>query len=207
MERDGPSKGLDGFVKGPPMSDDPHLPAQIVATAPLLRRTHTTLTFAPDAAARSLIAAALDLIELPAFRLEAEAAPSGKRDLVLTGRLTARAVQACSVTLLPVEARIDEPLLRRYLADFQAPDGTEVEMPEDDTTDPLADSLDLAAVAIEALALALPLYPRAPGADLGAAVFAPPGAAPLRDADLRPFAGLAALVGKPEPGREPGGED
>ena len=181
------------------MTDDPILPTQPVATAPLLRRTHTKLSFAPDVAARAVIAAALDLIALPGFRFEAEAAPSGKRDLLVSGRITARVVQPCSVTLVPVETRIDEPVVRRYLAEYQEPDGTEVEMPEDDTTDPLTESLDLAAVAIEALALALPLYPRAPGADLGEAVFAPPGAAPLRDTDLRPFAGLAALVAKTGP--------
>lgn len=175
------------------------LPVQTLPTAPLLRRTRTGVTFAPDAAGRAAIAAVLDLLALPVFRLEGEAAPSGKRDLVLTGRITARVVQPCSVTLVPVETRIDEPVVRRYLADFQEPDGTEVEMSEDDTTEALTETLDLVAVAIEALALALPLYPRAPGADLGEAVFAPPGATPLRDADLRPFAGLAALVGKPEP--------
>ena len=181
------------------MSDDPALPTLPLATAQLLRRKQTAVNFAPDAAARAMIAAALDLTDLPAFRLTGEVVPSGRHDLLLTARIAARVVQPCSVTLVPVETRIDEPVQRRYLADFQEPDGTEVEMPEDDTADPLTDSIDVAAVAIEALALALPLYPRAAGADLGAAVFAPPGVAPLHDADLRPFAGLAALVGKPEP--------
>ena len=51
-----------------------------------------------------------------------------------------------------------------------------------------------------ALALALPLYPRAPGAELGQAVFAEPGTAPLKDEDLRPFAGLAGLKAKLEGG-------
>jgi hypothetical protein len=49
------------------------------------------------------------------------------------------------------------------------------------------------AVLAEALALALPDYPRAPGAELGQAVFAEPGIEPLRDEALRPFAGLAAF--------------
>lgn len=193
---------MGGFVKGPRMSDDVTLPMHPLATSPMLRRKQTHVVFAPDAAERALIAAALDLIELPSFRLEGDATPSGKRDLVLTGRIVARVVQPCSVTLAPVETRIDEPVVRRYLADFQMPEAVEVEMPEDDTTEPLTETLDLAAVAIEALALALPLYPRAPGADLGEAVFAPPGTAPLRDADLRPFAGLASLVGKTDPDRE-----
>ena len=52
------------------------------------------------------------------------------------------------------------------------PDGDEVEMPEDDTVEPMPEVIDLAEVAAEALALALPLYPRAPGADFGQAVHA-----------------------------------
>ena len=59
--------------------------------------------------------------------------------------------------------------------------------------------IDLAEVAAEALALALPLYPRAPGAELGTLVAAPDGVAPLSDADLKPFAGLAALARKTPP--------
>ena len=53
---------------------------------------------------------------------------------------------------------------------------------------------DPGAVALEALALALPPYPRAPGASLGEAVFAEQGVALLRDDDLRPFSGLASLA-------------
>jgi uncharacterized metal-binding protein YceD (DUF177 family) len=48
----------------------------------------------------------------------------------------------------------------------------------------------------EALALALPLYPRAPGAELGEAAFTEPGKPVLRDEDARPFAGLAHLRDK-----------
>jgi len=183
------------------MTDDPVLPTLPYATAQLLRRKHTAVVFAPDAADRAAIAAALDLTGLPGFRMAGEVTPAGKHDLLLTAKISARVVQPCSVTLVPVETRIEEAVVRRYLAEFDQPDATEVEMPEDDTTDPLTDSIDVAAVAIEALALALPLYPRAPGADLGEAVFAAPGAEPLRDVDLRPFAGLAALVGKTDPGK------
>ena len=57
----------------------------------------------------------------------------------------------------------------------------------------MPEEIDLGAVMVESLELALPLYPRAPGAELGEAVFAAPGAEPLKDVDLRPFAGLSAL--------------
>jgi hypothetical protein len=45
----------------------------------------------------------------------------------------------------------------------------------------------------EALALALPDYPRAPDAELEAGQFAAPGVAPMTDDEAKPLAGLAAL--------------
>ena len=60
----------------------------------------------------------------------------------------------------------------------------------------MPESIDVAAIGIEALALALPLYPRARGAEFAEAVFAAPGVAPLKSEDLKPFAGLAALADK-----------
>jgi len=178
------------------------------ATAQLRRRRHTAVVFAPDAAMRAVLAATLDLLALPAFRMTGAFVPEGPHDLRLEARITARVVQACSVTLAPVETRIDEPVLRRYLTDYQEPDTADVEVPEDDSAEPMPDSIDAAAVALEALALALPMYPRAAGAGLGEAVFAPPGAVPLRNDDLRPFAGLASLVARadPDPDDAPDGD-
>lgn len=158
---------------------------------------------APDAEVRARMAAALGLLDLPEFRFKGELRPVGRQDLELLARLEARAVQPCSVTLAPVPCRIDEEVRRRYLADWQEPEAEEAEIPEDDTAEPLPEVIDLGAVAIEALALALPLYPRAEGVDRGEAAFAPPGAAPLSDADLKPFAGLQALKSRLEgPGED-----
>ena len=69
----------------------------------------------------------------------------------------------------------------------------EVEMPEDDTVEELPATLNLVDVMTEALALALPDFPRADGAELGEAIFTEPGVAPMRDEDTRPFAGLSSL--------------
>jgi uncharacterized metal-binding protein YceD (DUF177 family) len=68
----------------------------------------------------------------------------------------------------------------------------EVEIPEDDTVEPLGAIIDTGAVMVEALALALPLYPRAEGAELGDLTVAPPGAEPIARA-ANPFAALSAL--------------
>jgi uncharacterized metal-binding protein YceD (DUF177 family) len=175
--------------------DDNALPSLIFRVAAIAGRSATHVKFTPDAAARRAIARALNLLDLPEFSLDGEIRPQGKRDLILQARLRARAVQPCSVTLEPVPARIDEVVTRQFLADFKDPEGEEVEIPEDDTLEPLGEVIDAAAVAIEALSLALPLYPRAPGVELGAVQATPPDAAPLADADLKPFAGLAKLIG------------
>lgn len=187
--------------QAPTPAGDADLPRQVYKVAALTGRKRTHVIFAPDAVARKQIAVLLGLIDLPALRLEGDVTPEGRHDLRFDGEVVARAVQACIVTLAPVPVSIKEPVLRRYLRDFADPQAEEAEMDGDDSAEPLTDEIDAAAVAIEALTLALPLYPRAKGATLGEAVFAPPGAEPLRDADLRPFAGLAALVRK-EPDAE-----
>ena len=66
-------------------------------------------------------------------------------------------------------------------------------MPEDDEAEPLPAVLDLSEVMQEALALALPAFPRAEGVELGEAVYTEPGAEPMTEEKVKPFAGLAAL--------------
>lgn len=171
----------------------PALPSLPFRSAQLSARKPTRFAFRPDAAARRMIADALGLLDLPALSFEGELRPSGRADFTLEARLTADAVQPCSVTLAPVPAKIDEPVRRRFEADHRTPEAEEAEM-VDDETDPLPEVIDVAAIAAEALALALPLYPRAAGAELGEAVFAAPGVAPLVEAELKPFAGLAGLA-------------
>jgi len=102
-------------------------------------------------------------------------------------------VQPCVVTLEPVTTRIDADITRRFIHDFELPDEEEVEMPEDDTTEPLGQWIDPAQVMIEALALEVPEYPRKGDAELGQMVHAEPGQKPMTDEDARPFAGLGAL--------------
>lgn len=179
-----------------PTLPSPALPSLPFRVAQIAGRSATHVKFAPDAAARAAIAAELGLLSLPNMVFDGEIRPSGKRDMVLSGKLTALAIQPCSVTLEPVKTRVDEVVTRKYLADYVVPEGEEVEIPEDDTQEPLGEVIDAAEVAMEALALALPLYPRAPGVELGEVGVAPPGAEPLREADLKPFAGLAALMNK-----------
>lgn len=144
---------------------------------------------------RADIAQALGLVELRKLRFAGELRPHGKEDWELVGDLGATVVQPCVVSLSPVVTRIDEPVARLFVRDWQrhVPAGDEVEMPEDDTVDPLGETINLLAIARESLALALPLYPRADSVHLGQTRFAPPGAEDLSDEKIHPFAALQGL--------------
>lgn len=173
----------------------------IIRSAEVQGRRARSIELVAEDATRLGIARDLGLIGLDRLELRGTLRPEGAEDLVLEGRLLAHAAQPCVVTLEPVWTTLDAPVLRHYVARApEAPPG-ESEMPEDDTLEPLPEAIDLVAVAAEALALGLPDYPRAAGAALGEAVFGPPGAPPLRDADVHPFAALRAL----RPADEDGG--
>ena len=152
----------------------------------------------PDREMRAKIAGYLGITAVSKLRFVGEIRPKGRHDFTLQAVLEATVEQACSITLAPVVTNLHEEVVRVYLADWHDPTGEEMEIPDDDTTEALPDVIDAGHVLTEALALALPPFPRAPGASLQEAQFAAPGTAPLRDGDLKPFAGLAALKAKLE---------
>lgn len=167
--------------------------SQPLRTADLApRRTAFSLT--PDGAARKAIAKELGLLGLRKMRFGGEITPFGSSGWKLSARLGATVVQACVLTLDPVTTRIDEKIYRQYSAKPEAqPTDGEIEMPGDETPELLGEFIDPGLVMVEALLLALPVYPRAPGAELTDTDFAGPGIKPMSDADARPFAGLKAL--------------
>jgi len=164
-----------------------------VADLPQNRVTQFDLR--PNAAQLQAIAAELDLLNLRKLMFRGTIRAVGKRDWQLEGTLGATVIQPCAVTLEPVTTRIDEVVRRRYLADAAAlfPEGEEIEMPEDDSAEPLGPVIDPYAVMTEALALALPLWPRAEGAAIGSVTVTEPGQTPLTSEAMKPFAGLAGL--------------
>lgn len=162
----------------------------------LSARKPLRFSLAPHAAAQEAIAAELGIDAVRKLTFKGELRPEGRHDWVLEADLGATVVQPCVVTLAPVTTRIEESVTRRYLAEMPEPTGDEIEMPADDTAEPLPAVIDAGAVMIEALALALPDYPRAEGAELPPTEAAPPGAAPLGETARRPFAGLADLLKK-----------
>jgi uncharacterized metal-binding protein YceD (DUF177 family) len=172
------------------VSDPNTLPRHAVRLSDPGQRQAIPFSLAPEAEDRARIARHLGIPGIRKLRFAGRLTPQGRQDWRLEADLGATAVQECVVTLAPVTTRVDEHVERRYLADVTRPELGEAEMPEDDTVEELPQSLDLVEVMVEALALALPPYPRAEGVELGEVVVTEPGAAPLTEERAKPFAAL-----------------
>ncbi len=143
------------------------------------------------------IADILSAVSVEKMRISGALSPIGAKDWDLKANVGASVVQTCVVTLQPVRTRIDVPVALNYVADYRAGEQDSVtEMMVDASIEPLGHEIDLANIAIEALALALPDYPRAPDARLETQVFSEPGTTPMSDMDAKPFASLAQLKDK-----------
>jgi len=161
--------------------------------ADLPQNSETVFEIRPSPDEMGAIARELDLLGLRKLSFRGVVQAIGETDWELKGTLGATVVQPCVITLGPVTTRIDQPVTRHYIKDLASPEAEETEMPEDDTIEPLGAVIDPSQVMAEALALALPLYPRQDGADLDRASFTAPGISPMTDEDVRPFAGLAGM--------------
>lgn len=158
----------------------------------------TRLRVEVDAPERAAVAKWLDLRELTEMSAFFDIAPIGKTGLIrVNGRLTARVVQSCVVTLAPVEAAVDEDIAMTFgppLDDDGDEDGElDLDLHEADPPDPIVDgAIDLGAVMVEHLALGLDPFPRADGAE-----FSPPDEGPeAPEPKANPFAVLASLKQK-----------
>ncbi|QUJ77798.1 DUF177 domain-containing protein [Sulfitobacter albidus] len=152
----------------------------------------TPFELRPDRDTCAALAQELDLYALRKLSFAGTLRPIGDTDWLLEARLGATVVQPCVTTLEPVTTRIDTDVIRHFLREMPEPEAPEVEM-EDDTAEELGAWIDPAAVMAEALALAVPDYPRKEGATLEPVQVTEAGKTPLSDDDLKPFAGLAAL--------------
>lgn len=185
------------------MADSHAFPDFVLETSALGRKKKTQFNFRLESAQLKALEKALDLSALRKVSFSGNIAPAGRRDWVLSAELGATAVQPCTITLEPVTTRVEADVTRRFVTEL--PDfSKEVEedefggtaMLEDDTLEPLGRTIDLWHILQEALALELPDYPRAEGAELGTLNVTEPGKTALDDADLKPFAGLADLKDK-----------
>nr|WP_295885443.1 DUF177 domain-containing protein [uncultured Devosia sp.] len=129
------------------------------------------LTVSLDEPTRAALAESLNVSAIDKFEATLTVAPlrGGIRAL---GRLIADIVQPSVVTFEPVEQHIDEPVDRVFLPEAQAhkpTPGSEVfiDLEDDDFPDHIdGPEVDLSALLIETLALAIDPYPRAPGESL-----------------------------------------
>lgn len=174
----------------------------------LARKKGNRFALRPEAEELRQIADELDVISIRKLAFEGEIKTEGREDWRLVAQLGASVQQPCVVTLDPVTTRIDTNVTRLFTAQIPDDDSENDENDDfggtpmaDDAIEPLERSIDLKAVMLEALALALPDYPRSENADLGDAVFTEPGKSAMTDEDAKPFAGLASLkdkLAKPE---------
>ncbi len=143
------------------------------------------------------ISAILSAVSVKKVRVSGKISPSGTKDWLLSATVGATVTQSCVVTLEPVQTRVDVPVELKYVADYEPNnDDSVTEMTIDETIEPLTEEIDLATIAIEAIALALPDYPRSDDAELETAIFSEPGIKPMTDEDTKPFASLASLKDK-----------
>ncbi|SLN44017.1 hypothetical protein TRL7639_02318 [Falsiruegeria litorea R37] len=161
--------------------------------ADLPQNAPTTFSLRPDADTLRQIQEDLGLLGLRKLSFAGQITASGKKDWEIRADLGATVVQPCVVTLDPVATRLDKQVRRILLAEWIDSEEAEVEMTEDEEADQLGAEIDVFAVMVEALALNLPEYPRADGAELGQLNVTEPGKTAMTDDDVKPFAGLAEL--------------
>jgi uncharacterized metal-binding protein YceD (DUF177 family) len=145
----------------------------------------------PDASLRTALAKLAGLRELASLKATFDVSRHGSRGLRVSGRVEATVGQTCSVTLEPMENKVDENVDVLFLppSELFADDGTTAatETIDPDAPEPLiGDSIDLGAIATEFLLLGIDPYPRKRDA-----AFDPP--AVEEDTSSHPFAALAAL--------------
>jgi len=151
---------------------------------------------------RAALAARFGLLEVKSLSWRINSAP-WRGGVRLYGQIQAKVVQECVVTLDPVPATLDEKITRGFLpeADLFGEDkqGSEHEIVTDSSLgeipEALPDPLDIGEVVAEELGVALDPYPRKAGLEDEVVYTAtPPGAEPLTEETIQPFAGLADLA-------------
>lgn len=85
--------------------------------------------------------------------------------IAVRGRVTGAVVQACSVTGVPIEAAIDEPVALLFVEALDEQEEIELDAGALDTVEIEGGALDLGEAAAETMALALDPFPRSPEAE------------------------------------------
>ncbi len=143
----------------------------------------------------------LDLLSINQVSLAGILSPLSIDKWSLTAELRATVKQKCVISFKPVKTIVCEPVNRTFYPSalqntFEADDDGTSSVIFDDTLQELTDYIDLAEIIFEELTLTLPLYPKIEGAELGSYCVTEPGAKPLTEENIRPFAQLSELKNK-----------
>lgn len=120
----------------------------------------------PNGDERAAIAIRLGLLGLPAFEAMVHLRPrkGGGKGVVVTGSLTAKVVQACVVSLEPVDGAVSESFEAEF-GPVEEAVNLELSLEDDDPVEPFeARGIDIGELAVQHLSLSLDPYPRAEGA-------------------------------------------
>jgi hypothetical protein len=158
----------------------------------------THIDLVADEATRAAVMALANIRALP--RLAASYDVSLRAGgLRVDGEVSATVGQTCVVTLEPMESEIREHVDLDFVAASASPeaegdqdDGEEepIELGAEPPEELIDDTIDLGALSVEFLLLAIDPYPRKPGAEFETKSFG--------DATTNPFAALAKWPAKPE---------
>jgi uncharacterized metal-binding protein YceD (DUF177 family) len=185
------------------VADEPYTVPVDVVSLPANGRVYT---LAADETVRAAVAAHLELQEVGRLMATLTVAPT-PGGVELTGRFDADVTQTCVISLEPVKATLGGEIDRRFVnaprprpesaGKDRKPRGKKDEPeegwvdPDEDVPDPILDGrIDLGAVVVEELALALDPYPRTSGASFKDLTAAQPMGEPRRES---PFAALAGF--------------
>ena len=143
----------------------------------------------------------LDLLRIKKISFMGKLYPLSLNEWSLKAELRATVKQKCVISFKPVQTIVHETINRTFSPSTiqnasQADDDGTSPVLFDDTLQEFNNEIDLAEIIFEELILVLPLYPKLEGAELGPYSVTEPGAKPLNEEDLKPFAQLSELRDK-----------
>ena len=143
----------------------------------------------------------LDLLSIKKVSLVGILSPLSNDKWSLKAEIRANVKQKCVISFKPVKTIVCEPINRTFSSSamqntFKADDDGISPVSFDDTLHELNDYIDLDEIIFEELTLILPLYPKIEGAKLGSYSVTEPGAKPLTEENIKPFAQLSELKDK-----------
>ena len=143
----------------------------------------------------------LDLLSIKKVSLVGILSPLSINEWSLKAELRATVKQKCVISFKPVKTIVCETINRTFSPATsqnipEADDDGSSPVIFDDTLHELSDEIDLTEIIFEELTLILPLYPKIQGAELGSYSVTEPGAKPLNEENIKPFAQLSELKDK-----------